>query len=507
MTIPEIRALRDGGEIIDAYNECKSLLDACPIDRATRIEAAWCLKTLSEQAVKSRDRVRIGVCLDELRTLKLEELGETFMHDRFCWDVAMLMNAARDNPAEHIRTAENMFDRLKRLPFVKQNRYYSMLVEAFSRVRNGQDVMWLGFTDFMDWWGFDNLTPDDFQRIATSTPGRTIVSVAERAYTAYYKSLMAQIDGGKRNVGRIEAFIKRLDTLAAMHGEFAYTLYHKALLLLKLGRKDDALEAMRPFVKKKQNDFWVWDVLAETTDDDAIKMSCYCRSLLCRADQKFLGNVRRKLADLLHKSGDDARAKCEIERIVETYRREGWRIPAAIADVARQGWFAEVQSAGDNRQFYSEHLAESEHFIFMDTPEVAIMISRYNREKNICNFVTADRRRGFFFSKGIRGMQFREYQILHARFAGDLQPDAPVKIVTVKPAPNAAEYANILYRKTEGVLRLRDGATYGFVDDIFVDTPLLPGIANGTHVSVAAVLSHSPRRNAWSWKAIRVTSR
>ena len=63
-------------------------------------------------------------------------------------------------------------------------------------------------------------------------------------------------------------FIPKLDTIIDHHPEYQYPSYFKAKILLKLGDLDQMLAALIPFAKKKKNDFWVWETLAEGFVED-----------------------------------------------------------------------------------------------------------------------------------------------------------------------------------------------------------------------------------------------
>ena len=53
------------------------------------------------------------------------------------------------------------------------------------------------------------------------------------------------------------AFLPILSEVVDNYPDFQYPAYFHAKLLLALGDKNNILESLLPFAKKKRNDFWV----------------------------------------------------------------------------------------------------------------------------------------------------------------------------------------------------------------------------------------------------------
>ncbi|MBD5357746.1 MAG: hypothetical protein HDR88_12195 [Bacteroides sp.] len=499
-TIQEISQLRRDGKIEEAFIQCKALEEQFPDDRFVRTTMAWCVKSRCELAAKGKEVSKFIESFSILPRLKLAEIGELSMPNRFAWDIKTLFEALKYEPDLLVATANEVLEIVKGLQFKTPDKYYTLLADTFLKVKGRQGVQWSAFVEFMDWFGFDNLMPEDFSRIPLNN-GKSIPSVAERVHSAYYKGLMAQIESSVIDADRIEEFLGRLTRLSSSHPEYQYTLYHKSLLLLALGRKDEALESIRPFVKKKQNDFWVWDVLCDTTDDNSVKLSCCCRALLCPTDPKFLGKVHIKAAKLMHESGYDTNARTELQIMKSVYQENGWRLPKEATELIAQSWFQGTQ-AEDNTLFYKEHLSASEEFLFFDTPETAILLTHYNHEKHICNFITEKRERGFFSTKGLKG-KFRENDVFLVRLEEKIITGKLSKVLTWKKSSGIPNYFNVFFKRIDGVLRIKQGNTFGFVGDIYVDRKLIrDGMTDGMAVNGIGVLCYTQKKSQFSWKAM-----
>ncbi len=501
MTTQEINQLRKDGKLYEAYSEAQVLLSQYPDDKYIRITMAWCLKSLCEQYSKVKNVDDFTEKLQELAYLRLDEIGIDDMANRFTWDIKILFELLMNEPDILLETAERILTIIPNLNFQRPHKYYSLLADTFMRVKGRQNTAWLHFVDFMEWFCFDNFLPEDYERIHLKN-GKSLPSIVERVYNAYYKALMAQIEAGNVHLQRIDDFIKRLTRLNEKHPEYQYTLYHKALLLLVLNKKTEALDSLRPFVKRKQNDFWVWDVLSETVDDSNLKLSCLCRALMCHTEPKFLGRIHLKAAHLMHALGFDGNARTEIRAINKTYQEQGWNMPREAIEIVQQDWYQAAVAPESNINFYKEHLDDSEHLLYINEPEIPILITRYNHEKRVCNFVTSDKKTGFFFTKGLR-VRFFDNCIYHVRVEGGIQPNNPTKILTCTKIDDVTPYVGTFVKKIDGVFKIKPNQQFGFVDDIYVHPDLInENMTNGVSVVGTAVQSFDTKKGTWGWRAI-----
>lgn len=503
MTIPEIYNLKKAGELDRAYQECSALLHSNPDDRQTRIAMAWCIKSLTERYAETTDYNLFLRIFNKYAELKVWELGELLMSNRFAWDIKTLFKNLESQLADvRFHVANQIFATVQRLQFSKPNKYYTLLLDSFIKLKGPQNEHWSDFDRFMDWWGFDNFTPEDYNPIQLRN-GNHIIPIVAQAYSAYYKSIKRRIENNDFNAEAVNAFIDRLGILHTNHPEYQYTLLHRSKLLLALNRQDEALEAIRPFVRRFQQKSWVWDILSQTTNDAAVKLSCLCRALSCRDDDSFLAKMRIKAAMVMLQNSFPQNAKLEISKSLATYQRNGWHIPAELQNLTNQEWFRTTPDIDSNADFYNAHLSESENFLFLDSPEVEILISHFNTERRICNFITTDRRRGFFSTRNLRGIRFGENSVLKVRFENGVQPDSISTVVSARQITDLTPYENVFFKTISGMLRIRQGNAYGFVNDIYVDPSLIGSqLTDGNNVSGTAVITFNRRREEFSWKAI-----
>lgn len=502
MTIQEITELRKSGELDQAYQESKKLFESNPEDKFTRIVLSQSIKALMDRAGKAGDAVELTRLLEEYGSLGLETIDEAELNDKAAWDVRALMLNWKQEDRYDEAALDGVARALTTIDFLRPHRYFSVLLDAMVSFKNSSGRPWPGIVGFIDWWGLDNLLPEDFERVRIHN-GQTIPSLAERAYTAYVKALIDGLEEGKLTE-EAEKFIGALDQINETHPEFRYTLYYKTLILKSLGLMEEAVDSARAFVKSHQNEFWAWSMLGDIVDDPDLKLSCYCRALVCHADYTFQVKVRQKLADLMYERGDLANAKKELELVVHTCEKNGWKIPEKVQETMQQPWYEETQAEYNNMKYYHSHLGASEDFLCGDVPEKAIIIVKYNPQKNTCSFITEDRERGFFSTKKLHE-HFADNQIYLARIPEGVETKGITKVLTLNKVDNIAPYEGIFFRRLRAELNIKPGQTFTFIDDIYVDGTLVEGLEAGDMIDITAVIYYNIKRESWGWRAVRVT--
>lgn len=502
MTVKDITELRKSGELDRAYEEARTLYESDTDDRFARITLAHCVKALMERAAAEGDVESLASRLEEYGSLRLGEIDEAEMNNRAAWAVRSFMIGMKENEQHDMAAVDRLAAAVEKIVFKKPHRYYSILLDSFLRAKDADGNPWPGLAGFVRWWGIDNLMPEDYNR-ARLNNGMTVASLAERLFTAYSKSLLAELAEGRCR-DEAEDFVALLDVHLDEHPEFQNTLYQKIQLLKALGRTDEAAAVARDFVRFRQNDFWAWSMLGDLSDDEDLRLSCYCRALRCKANPAFLGKVRYKLAVMMYHSGCLPEAKREFMNIRDLYDSKGWHMPANLTAITSQNWFADTQEAESNVPFYVSHLGPAEDFLFGDKPAVAILITGVNPQKHTCSFITEDHRRGFFMTKNMRE-RFAECQIYKVRFAEEPGEKSAARLTTYRRVTDITPYEDIFFKRVTGRLNRRPGQAFAFVDDIFIDGKLLtPGMEGGVDVSLTAVLYYHLKKEVFGWRAVSV---
>ncbi|MDE7403322.1 MAG: hypothetical protein K2M87_07925 [Muribaculaceae bacterium] len=498
----EITEMRKRGDLEGAYNRTRNLINSFPGDRHALLAHGRSVKALMEKAADELNGDKLLTLMSEYADLNLTHAGDPEAGNRAAWAVRKYINRLKEDGTYNLDVIAGIIAMLKRMEFSKPHRYYSLILDVMLQVRDAEGNPWAGIADFISWWNLDNLLPEDFEKIRL-TNGMMMPSTAERAYNVYYQILRNELAKGNM-VTEAEDFLHRLDSIMAEHPEFQHTLYHKTRLLKDLGRTEEAQQAAASFVRRRPNDFWSWAMLGDLAPNDDIKLACYCRALTCRADSKFLGKLKQKTAVLLAQSGRFAEAKHEIEDIRRLYDARGWHLTPETLELIDRDWYAQTQSTNSNQPFYQAMGPLAETLLYAGMPETAIMITHINPQKQLAGFITDDRRRGYFSTKGMP-QEFGEYQIYRIRFNGEPDLTKAARFTTCVRETDASKYEGIFYRREQGELKWRPGQAFGFVGQTFVDGRLLgPWADTGIPVELTSALYWHIKNNDWAWKAVSI---
>lgn len=191
-----------------------------------------------------------------------------------------------------------LFGKIKSLPFPKPSKAYSFLLKSLHKgLKDSQH-----YREVINWWGLENFLPEDFEK--QDLNGRKIMSLAEQVLIGYSKQLLpskADIHyNQKGDLGAIRRFIPFLNDIISKYPGLTFLPYFEAKLMIATGQGENASRAILPFARQKQNEYWVWQVLAESYPGNPEKqIACYSKALTCNAKEEFLVNIRVELADLL----------------------------------------------------------------------------------------------------------------------------------------------------------------------------------------------------------------
>jgi hypothetical protein len=441
--------------------------------------------------------------LTELADLKLPE-DEKMVFDNVAWQVGKLMFDLHRQEKVDFQQVNLIFGLVKTFHFTKPSEAYTFVYRAFHKGHEN----WSGYLAFADWWGFENFRPADFLKEEMPN-GKPVMSIVEQAYIAYAKKLLggepSETDPFRNQVNpeKVNAFMPALDAVIEQHPEYLYPPYFKAKLLLAIGTGEHVLTAFLPFAKAKRNDFWVWDVLADIFPNEPQKqLACLCKALTCRTSDEFLIKVRTKLAGLLIASEKYAEARTEIEHILATAQTQGWSTPAKVASWTNASWYKEAKPLQDNRQLYTSHAAEAEEILFADLPNEVAVVEFVNTDKGILNFIVNKEKYGYLkYDRFLRKVEIGD--CIEVRLDSHSK-EGLYKALTLKKTDKAPDPS--ILRNFQGILTIRQGNVFGFVDDNFVEPRLISKtkFTDNTAVAGKSVLSYNSKKNQWGWKVVSI---
>ena len=304
------------------------------------------------------------------------------------------------------------------------------------------------------------------------------------------------------NKDKAEAFLPVLSQIVEDYPQFQYPAYFNAKLLLALGDKDNMLESLLPFAKKKRNDFWVWEILAEAFSSDPEKVfACYCKALSCKSPDEMLVSLRQKMARLLIARKLYNEARTEIDLLVHARTEHGFKIPAEVTNWQAMDWYKTAVQSKSNFGFYKAYLPIAEALLFSDVPEESVIVEFVNADKKILNFIASETKFGFlkydrFFSDVKVG------DTLTVRFQGGAKESMYQLYTAIKV--NDEAFKKQFMKELQGFVRIPAGKPFGFMDDVFIHPSLVTKykLTDGMQFTGKAIKSYNQEKKQWGWKLL-----
>ena len=485
-TFKEINDTRKKGEIDKAYAMAQQALLKTPDDIWIKRAMSWVLYD------KSKTENNLIDIITEVVALGFDSNDEGMFIEHFVWNIAKNVS----NQQQYSSYINDLFIAMKPLNFTASEGY-SYLFKTFHAFRNE----WHAYTDFCDWWNFDNFLSKDYDKFRTQY-GKDIMSLAEQAYIGYSKALLSN-----GSTEKIKTFLPKLKKLADEHKNYQYPPYFLAKLYLKINDKASAQTTLLPFVRNKSNDYWVWQTLGEACNDEEQRFYCYCKALTCNCKPEMLVSLKEDFAEILAKKGLFDNAKTEIEQVLEVRKQKSWRITDTLLALTSTDWYKTAQKLNDNKELYHRHAPQAEEITFADLTCISIMITRTDSVKKIANFITPERKEGMFvYSRLFK--KAPEIGSLFSAYFSEINNKGVGKVVKINASTLTDEWNNIII-DFEGIITLDKDRRFGIVmshnKNIFVPKSMLTSLDNTDIVSGKAVKSFDKKKNKDGWTAFKIT--
>jgi hypothetical protein len=510
MGFKEVKELRTAGKIDEALAMAKHDLELKPDDIWCKRAIAWVYYDQLKHAAEQKDINKLNIQLENINALNLPA-EEHMIFDSVAFQLGKLIFAIVSPNESCAALLDRIFDQIKPMSFSKPSDAYSFLHKAFLKASNG----WDKYDAFADWWDFSNFRNEDF--VEEEYNERKMMSMVEQAYIHYAKTLTSNVLFGIENGNgsndsvhsreqKIELFLEKLDDLISKHPQYVYPPYYKAKLLLTRGGKEQALKAFLPFAKQKKNDFWVWDLMADIyKDDPEIQFACYCKSLSCRIPSEFLVKTRYKFAQLLIPRGMFAEARFEIDKIIQDREKQGWKVTSNLLNLQNADWYKNATLKSSNLDLYKTYLSKAESLLYTNDPEKSILVTSVNSEKHMLNYAVTRSKIGFMNYEGLINNP-QPGQIYSVRFQ-KIDPDSGFSKVNTIRISESLQHEMLRFH--EGKIKMKEGATFAFVEDYFIGPELVNqfNLKDGDFISFKAMLSFNKKKNEWGWKVISISKK
>jgi hypothetical protein len=225
--------------------------------------------------------------------------------------------------------------------------------------------------------------------------------------------------------------------------------------------------------------------------------------LSLKTPEDFLVKLRQTFSVLLIERAMYNEAKTEIQKVIGTRDKHGWKLPNQIVQWTEQDWYKSASPNKDNRGLYINFIQLAEEALFQDVSEEIVVVEFVNENKSILNFVKDRNKFGFFnYSGKLEKPQIGDF--LKVRFNGG-KPGELYKILTAKKLNS--DFQTEAHKIVEGPLKIVAPSNFGFVEDVFISSQLIDNVyvAQDDFVKVRAILSFNKKKKDWGWKAILIS--
>lgn len=404
-TSKEVFALRREGLIDEAYAMSLELIDLDPNDDWNIKALAWCLYDLVKRSVSQNDYVSAKTYCERLESLPIEGTDEILFkalenakvlsnpgmkiilqakeksiqgnHDealnlfrqalgkfpddidlntQFAWELKKEGKILFESDKVDSLKVRKLLSEYINLKNERPSQLHSVFLRYADKIADSEDF---NFINFLKLWELKNLREEDYQ--PNYYLGKTYPSLAEKIIQHSFKIILS-----KKLQNEVDYFLPYLEKGIELFQENIWLTYYKAKILHLLNRNKEAIEFLIPVVKEKISEYWTWSLLAEIIleTDKEKAFSCYCKSLLCKGDDKFIVNVRTKFAELLIEKEHWNEAKHEISTVIKIKETEGSKIPERLLELKQKEWFINAGEIKNNIDFYNVHKYLAEGIIF-----------------------------------------------------------------------------------------------------------------------------------------------
>jgi hypothetical protein len=504
MSFQEVMRLRNEGKLTAAYKLAVSDYDSAKNKSNDENEQiVWAKRALSwvyfdylKKAVEDEAKNKTIKILKKISSLQLPS-DEVMFFDQVVWKVGSIIFGIQNSEPIDYRSVSKIFELIRDFEFSRPSEGYSFLFKAFLKGYK----KWDHFIEFAEWWGYENFRAGDHEKEELPN-GRKIMSLVERAYIAYSKKLIESQDSDTLDETKIRNFLAKLDSVIK-NPAYKYPLYYKAKLLLLLGEKANSLKALLPFARSKQNDYWVWDVMADAfPKSDDRKLACYCKALSINAPEDYLVKTRKKLAQILIDQQKFDEAKTEIEKNVSV-KNEKWKISSDVQSWTDSEWYELARSLSNNKNLYQGYLHKAEEILYSDKPEEIVVVEFVNKKKKVLNFIKDKNNTGFFnYKNHLKEVETGDVLKVRLIKNGNEGYHDALRVRKADEEPNSK-----IIKSFDGTFKSSPNQSFGFIDDIFVDPGVVKNhkLKDGEPISGKAIISFDKKKGKWGWKVAKVT--
>lgn len=348
----EIAVLRKNGALDDAYAAARETYAAQPDDPETLRIFGFVIADQAKLFATQADTR----CLDKLREFAALPIpkSENRVYESMLWNIRLYLRQQK-SPEQQSAALSQVFPALQQLSPLPPCKAWSALLHTILQAKG-----WSRLGEFAYWCGFDTLQADDFVPFQTEN-GKRIMSLAEQLDCKIGKYL-----AGCGDTAKIAAFIPTQQAFYEQHRDYTYPPYFLAEMYIAVGQSDEAVRVLKPFARKKANEFWVWELLAEAVPNQDARIAYFCRALSCRPKEEMAVRLYEKAAAALAQQGQYDTARHLIDAVCRIRQAHRWPISPELRSLQQQAWYLSA-TPKSNRPWIESQSRQAECLLFGHT--------------------------------------------------------------------------------------------------------------------------------------------
>jgi hypothetical protein len=536
MNLAEVKSLRSQQRYEEAAKLSRSLLRQQPDDIWQRRSHAWSLYFLIKKQVQAGEKTSAVAYVSEFDLLQIS-LEDTLIHEKVNYfrtaiqagylEIKKLIEDERFEEALDLQLLQQTLN----ISSISWNIYYFVrhqtkrdkpdsayihrfLTKAYQSIipervlvdklilvqliRLHESVWNAGsLSPYLEKLGlFQSLEVADFE--PGSIDGKNIPSLAERIFIAYAKSLIKESVSSEKI---LEVIRELVEPILEPYSHMQYVPYFKAKLLLKIGNASEGMTAFLPFARKKQREFWVWQVMAECHQDQQdLHLSCLCKALTCKTKPEFLCGIKERITPVLLEKGENNWAKSELDDLIRIRTKNGWGLRSNHQKMLQQTWYISAHTLvlGHHYQPYALNASKLLEGSLEAGQKYSVVVTEVNPVKKMFGFISDAKQVGFtsFQVSPEPGDIFE----IWGEFSG-----AFFRQTTLRSVEGTFDSVSTVRKIIQGKLQLPESKNFGFVDGVFVSPEMVKrwGLVAGQELKGLAVLAPVKRDGPLKWKFVK----
>lgn len=494
----QIKELRQSGKLQEALDLALIDLEQDHDNIYAKRNISWVYYAFLKKSAENSNLDEFYNNLEKVKNLNLPE-SELMLFDNIAWQTGILFFHIAKNKNLTFDKIFGIVDIIKNFHFTKPSEGYSFLLKSCHKLLKQNHFQ---YSSFINWWNLDYLRKEDYEKELLPN-GKSVMSIAEQVFTAYYKSLIPSVENPiEREV--VFENVKKIDEILKKHPDFVYLVYFKVQMLLAIGEKEELKKSYLPFAQKKFSEFWVWDLMSQIVETDEEKLTCLCQA--CKSGkgvEQMKTGVYLKMAKYFLSNGMLSEAKSELLKIKKIKEKFLQKIPSEVINLLSSEKIENTKETLSNNEFYNNNTQNVDAILFSNFPAQNIFVNNVNQEKKMISFITDDEKIGYFKHDRVNpNLKIYVGDVLSVRFK-QISEEFPSKLLTLKKTEDIS-LRNRNIKEVFGKLKISQKG-FGFVDDVFIPSSIIEKnkFIDFESLKVVAVRKYDKQKTQLSWNYLK----